>query len=268
VAVVVALTLLPAILGFFGERLRPKPGRWRRGKRPAAGAHGAGPHSAGPRGNRIAAGWVRLVTRRPLVTVLLVVITLGAVAIPAKDLSLALPGNATAPRDTTQRKAFDLIDEHFGPGYNAPLLVTADNVNSTDPLGLMKGLSDEIRKVPGVKEVPLATPNRTADIGIVAIVPTAGADSPQTHQLVADLRGRYSDFKARFGVATAVTGQTAVAIDISDRLAGALLPFGLFVVGLSLILLGLVFRSILVPVKAAVGFALSVGVSFGVAGAV
>lgn len=251
IAVLVALTLLPAVFGFSGAKLRPKPARPRRKrKRPAEPG-------------RFARRWVRTVTAVPLLTVAVVVIGLGALALPARDLRLALPGNETAPAGSTQRLAYEAIDEHFGPGFNAPLIVTADIITSTDPIGVVNGLRDRLEKLPGVTTTTTATPNQGADTGIVVVIPAAGPDAPATKTLVTEIRAQESSFKQQFGVDTQVTGQAALAIDVSDRLAGALLPFGVLVVGLSLLLLGAVFRSVVVPLKAAVGYLLSVGAAFG-----
>ncbi len=204
-----------------------------------------------------------IVTKVPALTIAVVVLGLGVMAIPAKDLQLALPSNRTADPGTPARVTYDLIDEHFGVGYNGPLIVAATIVTSDDPLGVMDGMADEIRELPGVASVPLATPNEDATMGIVQVVPTTGPDDPATKDLVKRIRALEPHFAEKYGVPTAVTGFTAVAIDISDRLGAALLPFGILVVGISLLLLTMVFRSIAVPIKATIGYLLSVGAAFG-----
>lgn len=146
--------------------------------------------------------------------------------------------------------------------------MTGTIVTSNDPLTLMTDIGDEIAKIPGVAEVALATPNETADTGIVQIVPETAPDDPRTADLVRELRTQENRLFDEFGVRLLVTGYTAVTIDISDQLGAALLPFGLFVVGLSLVLLMVVFRSIWVPLTAAGGYLLSVAASFGVVAAV
>jgi putative drug exporter of the RND superfamily len=271
VAVLIALTLLPAVLGFSGDRLRPRVRTrrswfgWLRLRRPSQrGTDRPEP----PARRRFADRWVHAVTRWPMLSVLLVVVALAALAVPAKDLRLALGDNGTAPADSTQRQAFDLTAEHFGPGYNAPLLVTADIIRTTDPVGVVNRIATELKALPRVAEITTATPNRTADTGVIALVPVGSAESESTKQLVAQVRSMERHFQDEFGVQIAVTGQTALAIDVSDRLAGALLPFGVLVVGLSLLLLGIVFRSVAVPIKATLGYLLSVGASFGVVTAV
>ena len=212
--------------------------------------------------------WVTLVTKHPIVTTIAVVLTLGVMAIPAASLALALPNAGQQPESSQARQAYDLTAEHFGPGSNGPLIMTGTIVTSTDPLGLMADLKAEIEKVPGVKEVALATPNETADTGLIQIVPETAPDDPATAQLVRDLRALAPELEDEYGVDLKVTGFTAVGIDISDRLGAALLPFGVFVVGLSLVLLMIVFRSIWVPIKAALGYLLSVMAAFGVVAAV
>ena len=277
IAVVISLTLIPAMLGFAGERLRPKAKRAR--KRAAArGAaepvdgpqdsvpehHTAVPEPVEGHPNRFFRGWVRGVTRLPIVTIVAVVAVLGALAIPALSLRLALPDAGSLPEGDGARTTYDLVSEHFGEGFNGPLIVTGGIVGSTDPLGLMADLKQEIEGLDGVAAVPLATPNATADTGIIQVIPSGSPDSQATKDLVAEIRGLHQYFQDEYDVDLQVTGFTAIGIDISDRLGGALLPFGLIVVGLSLVLLTMVFRSIWVPIKATLGYLLSVAASFGV----
>jgi len=266
IAVVVALTLTPALLGFAKGRVTGWPRRTRRASARSAARAARAAASRPKRG--FAERWVTMVTRRPVVTTLAVVVGLGVVAIPAASLHLALPNAGVQPPSSEARQAYDLTAEHFGPGANGPLIMTGTIVTSTDPLGLMEDLAAEVEKIPGVKEVALATPNETIDTGLIQIVPETAPDDPATAELVRDLRAQHDRLLDEYGVDLKVTGFTAVGIDISDRLGAALVPFGLFVVGLSLILLMIVFRSIWVPVKAAAGYLLSVAAAFGVVAAV
>jgi putative drug exporter of the RND superfamily len=246
--VLLALTLLPAFLGFAGDRLRPKTARASRRR--------------GPRFD-LRRVWVRTVTAVPLLTVALVVAALGALAFPAKDLQLALPNSGRNPASYGDRVTFDVISREFGIGYNGPLVITGTIVESDDPLAITDGLKADIEAMPGVQLVPLATPNENADTALIQVIPTTGPDDPATAELVQALRDQHGRWLAAWGIDTSVTGATAVQIDVSQRLADALLPFAIFVVGLSLVLLTLVFRSIWVPIKAALGFLLSVGAAFG-----
>ncbi|KHK98052.1 transporter [Microbacterium mangrovi] len=281
IAVLIAVTLTPAFLGFVKGRVRGWGGRRRktvveratkeRDETPGEGSQteDAPTRAAGKPARRgFAARWVGLTTKHPVVTTLSVVITLGVLAIPAASLALALPNAGMLPKENEARQTYDLISEHFGPGFNGPLIMTGTIVTSNDPLTLMKDLKSEIEKMPGVAKVPLATPNKTADTGLIQIIPTTAPDDPKTADLVRELRAKHDHFQSTYDVDLKVTGFTAVAIDISDRLGAALLPFGVFVVGLSLVLLAIVFRSIWVPLKAAAGYLLSVLAAFGIVSAV
>ncbi|MET3567205.1 RND superfamily putative drug exporter [Leifsonia sp. 563] len=292
VAVLVALTMTPALLGFAGARLTP--GRRKAARAAKRGATAAAVEGATEAETAQAApsaadspepvdasapsfahaakadippgffrGWVRAVIRFPIVTVVAVIVALGIAALPALQLRLALPDAGSQPEGAPARVAYDLVSDHFGPGYNGPLIVTGSIISSTDPVGLMTKIGDEIADLPGVASVPLATPNATADTGIVQVVPTTGPNDQKTADLVAEIRAKHQHFLDEYGVDLKVTGNTAAQIDVSSRLAGALLPFGILVVGLSLILLTMVFRSIAVPIKAALGYLLSVGAAFG-----
>ncbi|MEX8059431.1 MMPL family transporter [Microbacterium sp. 16-032] len=283
IAVCVGLTLTPAFLGFAGHRVvgwgykkQKKRSRTATAEDDAAAAKEAAAESvrrastAAVRAQRNgpAKRWVGLVTRHPVITSVAVIGLLGVTAIPAASLALTLPNAGQLPPGDEARVAYELTDEYFGPGANGPLIMTGTIVTSNDPLNLMTSIGDEIAKIPGVAKVALATPNATADTGIVQIVPETAPDDPRTADLVRELRAAEPRLYDQFGVHLLVTGYTAVTIDISDQLGAALLPFGLFVVGLSLVLLMIVFRSIWVPLTAAGGYLLSVAASFGVVAAV
>ncbi|MEO7588152.1 MAG: MMPL family transporter [Arachnia sp.] len=255
-AVVIAITLLPALMGLLGERMRPRT------RKPRKVAEGQQPRAPKQKG-RAFSWWVGVTTKHPIITIVVVVLGLGGLSVPTMDLQLSLPNSGQHELGAQDRIAYDLVDKYFGPGFNGPLIITADIIGSTDPLGLMSSLKADIEKVDGVASVPLATPNQNADTGLIQIIPTTGADDPATADLVRRLRDKTVEWKDRYGVETAVTGFTAVQIDVTDKLAGALLPFGLLVVGLSLILLTAVFRSVAVPIKATVGYLFSVGAAFG-----
>ena len=281
-AVVIALTMLPAFMGLMGERLRPWKSRRGRGSKPTAMATGANsddnataggdaPSTSttavgkGERSGGIFGWWMRTVTRVPLVTILVVVVGLGALAVPMKDLHLGLPTAAELPADNTARQTYDALEKKFGPGFNGPVIVTADIVTSTAPMKIVNGLKADIEKLPGVDTVALAVPNQNADTAMIQVLPTTGPTDEATSDLVRELRDHKSEWHDKYGVDTAVTGLTAIKLDVSNRLGAALLPFGIFVVGLCLVLLTVVFRSIAVPIKATIGYLLSVLAAFGAA---
>jgi RND superfamily putative drug exporter len=253
VAVLVALTLLPAIALLLGERLRPKPRNpprtRKKGKKPRVG---------------FATRWVHAVTRVPALTIGLVLIPLGLIAIPGTQLDLALPDNSTAPAESEARQTYDGITKAFGAGYNSPLSVTADIITSTDPTKTVDDLAKKVSEVPDVVAIMQATPNPEADTGLVALVPREGQTAESTAKLVQELRDRAPQWESELGISDAlVAGTTAVNIDVSAKLSAALLPFAVIVIGLSVVLLTIVFRSIAIPIKATLGYLLSVGAALG-----
>jgi putative drug exporter of the RND superfamily len=262
ISVTVALTLVPSIALLLGERLRPRQRRSRFRRRQKQGP------PARPR-TQFRMRWVHLVTAHPLVTIALVVGVLLVATVPATRLDLALPDNSSAPLETPQRQTYDAITKDFGEGYNAPLTVTASVITSDDPVGTVDDLAKALRQVPGVVAVPQATPNESADTALLQVIPTAGQTAPSTAELVNELRAQTPKVEKKYGVTDMlVTGPTAVNIDVSARLADSLLPFAAIVIGLSVMLLMIVFRSVAVPLKATLGYLLSVGTALGVVVAV
>lgn len=249
IEVLLALTLLPAFLGFAGERLRPRPPNSKRA-----------PRTAG----RASRWWVGVVTKWPLITVLVVVVGMAGLAYPAKDLQLGLPNSGRSAPGEPDRIAFDLTTQEFGVGFNGPLVITGSIVESDDPVAILDGIRAELEEMEGVELVAAALPNANADTAMIQVIPTTGPDDPATADLVDRLRGQHQHWLDEYGIDSSITGLTAVQIDVSNKLQDALLPFGLFVVGLSLVLLMMAFRSVWVPVKAALGYLLSVGATFGV----
>ncbi|MEL4356322.1 MULTISPECIES: MMPL family transporter [unclassified Luteococcus] len=263
-AVVIALTALPALMGLLGERMRPRAtARAKAAQAVVEDSDGQPARPAAPRRRSPYDWWVGVVTRFPVVTLLVVVVGLTALSVPAASLRMSLPNAGQQTAGTPARVEYDLVAKHFGPGFNGPLIVTADILASDDPMGIMNRLKADIEATEGVQQVLIATPNRNADTGFVQVVPTTAPDDPATGTLVQRLVDKHDEWLTTPGTETAVTGQTAIQIDISQRLANALIPFGIFVVGLSFVLLMMVFRSFWVPVKATVGYLLSVGAAFG-----
>ena len=270
-AMLAATTLLPAVMGLLGNRLAPKQGS--RVARRAAAALALENGDEAPAGTKtskpsLGQRWVALVLKAPVVFVIAVIGVLGVVAIPAASLALALPDGGSQPTGTTARSAYDIVSQEFGPGRNGPLIVTVDITQTTKVMSDLTAIGDRIKALPGVDSVSAGTPNATLDTAIIQVIPTTGPSDPKTTKLVESIRALEPTIAAKYGTPIAVTGATAVAIDISSRLDSALLPFGLIVVGLSVLLLTVVFRSLLVPLKAALGYLLSVLASFGVVVAV
>ncbi|MFI9758017.1 MMPL family transporter [Streptomyces sp. NPDC051963] len=263
VAVLVALTLVPALFGYFGRRILSRAVR--KATRPGT----ARPHPVSEAPGRPGLGtrWARFVLRRPARVLLIAVLGLGAVALPALSLELGLPGDESKSVETTQRRAYDLLSEGFGPGFNGPLTVVVDTAassGSADNRATTDLVAKTVRGVDGVASVGDPVLSRTKDTAVLTAVPRTAPNSGETKDLVHAIRGAVSDVEADTGAAVLVTGTTALNIDISEAMSDALIPYLSVVIGLAVLLLMVVFRSVLVPVKAALGFLLSVGAAFGV----
>ncbi|MET4099496.1 RND superfamily putative drug exporter [Agrococcus sp. UYP10] len=253
IAVAAAATLLPAIMALLGERLRPKAGS--RAARLAERDVDTAP-TLGMR-------WVTGITKRPVLAIVGVLAIIGVAAVPAASLELALPDNGREARGSTQRMAYDMLQEGFGEGTTGPLVVMADITQVTDILGVLDEISADLEQIPGVDRIGSAFPDETADTAIIQVIAETGPTDHATAELVRAIRAAAPEIEAEHDTPIAVTGATAVQIDVSQRLQDALLPFGIVVVTLAVVLLLLVFRSILVPITAAIGFVLSVLAAFG-----
>ncbi|GHJ02628.1 MMPL family transporter [Streptomyces olivaceus] len=267
IAVLIALTMIPALLGYAGRRVKPAGakgrllGRSRKGAEQPEGQSG-GRSEGQPKAN-LGTRWASFVVRRPLAVLLLGVIGLGAAAIPAASLELGLPDDGSQPTSTTQRRAYDLLSDGFGAGFNGPLMVVVDGKGAASPNDAFTSVSDEIKGLDGVVAVTPPAPNKAGDTATITVVPDSKPSSVQTEDLVHAIRDAGGDVKADTGAETLVTGSTAMNIDVSEKLNDALVPYLVLVVGLAFLLLIVVFRSILVPLKAALGFLLSVLAALG-----
>jgi RND superfamily putative drug exporter len=264
VAVVVSLTLTPAVLSLVGRKLISKRA-WAKAER-----HNAEPnHASADRAEdkrRSSRGWGGLVTRHPVVSLLAGVVLLGVLALPASQLRLALPDGGSEPVDSQAFKAYDLTRTSFGEGMTGPIVVVG-----TFPAGLSDDqaktkqfdVADKLRSVDNVVAavpVALSQDHRTA---VFQVIPKDGPASASTVQVVSELRAKGSEIQQATGATIGLTGQTAGNIDVSAKLGAALPPYLAIVVGLSLVLLLLVFRSIVVPLLATGGFLLSLAAAFG-----
>jgi RND superfamily putative drug exporter len=252
-AVLLSLTMTPALLAFAGRRAV-------RGKTFTEDAHdetsGAGP--------TMGARWIALVMRRRLVAIGVVALALIALAIPALDMRLGLPGDGDKGPATTERKAYDLLSDGFGPGFNGPLTVVADLQGVKDPQATATATAKDLGGLDDVATVAPAVLNPQKDLAIIQVTPASGPSATATEALVRDIRSQAGAIERDSGATVAVTGQTATNFDISQRLSDSLIPYLAVVVGLALVLLLIAFRSILVPLTAIAGFLLTIVASFGV----
>ncbi|GAB2735150.1 MMPL family transporter [Arthrobacter bambusae] len=264
VAVVVSLTLTPAVLSLVGRKLISKRA-WAKAER-----HNAEPdHASADRAadqRRSSRGWGGLVTRHPVVSLLAGVVLLGVLALPASQLRLALPDGGSEPVDSQAFKAYDLTRTSFGEGMTGPIVVVGtfpDGLSDDQAKTKQFDVADKLRSVDNVVAavpVALSPDHRTA---VFQVIPKDGPASASTVQVVSELRAKGSEIQQATGATIGLTGQTAGNIDVSAKLGAALPPYLAIVVGLSLVLLLLVFRSIVVPLLATGGFLLSLAAAFG-----
>ncbi|MEV4317326.1 MMPL family transporter [Actinocrispum sp. NPDC049592] len=247
VAVLIALTLVPAILGFVGKRIV------------SAKARAKAEDSKEAFGYR----WARGVSKRPVTALVLIVLSLGALAIPAFSLENGLPDDSTAPQGSPQQRANALVTEAFGPGFSGPLIVVADLPSGVNPQNAMGALVGKLSTVQDVTRVVPAGVSQDGTTAVLQLIPASGPSTQETKDLVARLRSLTPEIHSQTGSSIGVTGQTALNIDVSQKLSDALPLYLVVIVGLSLILLAIMFRSILVPVKATAGFLLTVAASIG-----
>ncbi|MEU3325293.1 MMPL family transporter [Streptomyces albus] len=258
IAVLIALTLVPAALGMVGKRIF---GRRVRKAHPATGV----PPAADAAGQRPKAGarWAGFVLRRPLLVLVTAVLALGTLALPVGAMKLGLPDEGNQPPHTTQRKAYDMLSDGFGPGFNGPFQLVADLRDADDAEGAAAEVTRRLKKTDGVVAVGPAAFNKAGDTLILTAVPKYGPGDARTEDVVHAIRDQAGDIERTTGATVLVTGSTAVAIDFSQVMDDALVPYLTLVVGLAFVLLTLVFRSVLVPLKAALGFLLSVLAALG-----
>ncbi|MGW3283641.1 MMPL family transporter [Streptomyces sp. NPDC001002] len=257
VAVLVAITLVPALLAFAPERVLG-----RGSSRKPARTKGTAPRP--PAAER----WAVFVLRRPWKVLVLAVLGLGVIALPATRLELGLPDDSSKPTSTTERKAYDLLAESFGPGFNGPLMLV---VSGGDPAVTKTAVGQLDGKVKDLRDVAAVTPatyNPAGDTAMVTVVPKSSPSSEATKDLVQTIRDQAEDVRTATGAQALVSGTTAMNIDVAAKFSAAIVPYLALVVGLAFLVLILVFRSILVPLKAALGFLLSVLASLGVVVAV
>jgi putative drug exporter of the RND superfamily len=246
VTMLASLTLLPSLLAIMGRRVE------RGVRRRAARAR----HAEGTRWRR----WSALVQRRPWPPALLAVAALVALAVPALGMRLGIADAGNDPASTTSRQAYDLLAEGFGPGFNGPLVVVAEGDSQA-----ASALQRTLAATPGVATATPPVPVKDGEVEIVIVVPDSKPQDAKTQQLVTRLREQVlPPLERDTGASFLVGGSTAAIVDFADAVAGRLLLFVAVVIGLSALLLAAVFRSLLIPLKAALFNLLSVGASLGV----
>jgi RND superfamily putative drug exporter len=247
-AVLVAITLVPAFLGAIGLRALPKKAR-------------GNPAAAPARDRGVYRGWARMVTHQRLLSLIVAVAALAVVAIPFFSMQTTLIQKPA--EGSSAAKADEIIAERFGPGFAGPLLVLVDGSGAP---AYATSVREKIAALPDVAFVaPQPQVNQAGNAALITIIPASGPEAAATLGLVHAIRDDVADGP---NAQVFVTGQTAISIDVSQKLDQALPIYLILVVGLAFVLLVLVFRSLLVPVIGVLGFLLTIGAALGATTAV
>ncbi len=249
--VVSALTILPILMGAFGRKLVPKKAEHAQGS---------------PAFNR----WGEFVTRRPWASIAAGVVVLLVFAFPVTDMRIGQPDDGNQAESRTQRVAYDQLTEAFGPGSNGPLLLAVDTPKGApETEQQLRALQEAVADTPGIESVPQASVSEDGEMATIFAIPTTAPQDAKTSALLDRLR---DDVIPRATADTPlkvyVGGNTAGFEDVSDKVAGRLPVFIAVVIGLSVLLLVMVFRSLWIPLVSAVFNLLSVAAAYGVVVAV
>ncbi len=247
-----SMTVLPAMLGFAGRAIDRMhlPRLLQTGATPA-------PDSFWYR-------WSRMIQRRPWIAGIAALAVLLTLAIPLFSMRLAFTDASNDPTSLTTRQAYDLLAEGFGPGFNGPLVVAAP-VSSTTDVATMDRVGTALRETPGVAFATPVEVSADHSAAVIIAYPTTAPQAAQTAQLVGDLRDHVIPAAtAGTGLHVLVGGETAASVDASAYLASRLFWVIGAVIVLAFLLLMAVFRSVVIPVKAAIMNLLSVGAAYGV----
>ncbi|MDQ1493843.1 MAG: putative drug exporter of the superfamily [Actinomycetota bacterium] len=257
-AVSAAVTLLPAIFGLFGARVLTRRERRKLRDHGASDVNATGPW----------ARWAGYVQRKPAVLAAVSGLLMVVLALPFLSLRLGSSDQGNDPRTSTTRHAYDLLATGFGPGYNGPLQLVAQVPTAADQAAL-DALVAQLRTEPGVASVAAASAKSSTNVETVQVVPSTSPQSAQTAKLIDRLRHTVIPAAERgTSLQVYVGGQTAIFKDFAGVLTGKLPLFIVVIVALGCLLLMVAFRSVVIPLTAAVMNLLSAGAAFGVVVAV
>ncbi|MFJ5772451.1 MMPL family transporter [Psychrobacillus sp. NPDC093180] len=249
-SVIVSIVVVPAILGLLGHKMGPSRKNrllnliTRTDKKNDASKN----------------KWGRFVTSKPWTVSIIAIAMLVIMAIPFFHMELGLPDKGSKPFDKTERKGYELLAEGYGEGFHASLIIVAEpKGNAQNSPEKLNEVIEDISVLKNIKSVSPAVPNSSGDLFLVSVTPETGPNDSETKELVHDIRNLSKSEEVNL----MVTGSTAINIDISEKIMDALPLFATFIIVFAYLLLMVVFRSLLIPLKAVLGFILSVGATFG-----
>jgi RND superfamily putative drug exporter len=250
VAVMIAVTLVPALLGFAGPRAV-------KGKRLDVSEESAADKP------RMGARWIALLLEHRAFAIAIPILLTAALALPLLHLRLGLPDDSSAKSGSQERIAYDQVAKGFGAGFSGPLVIVAQPDNPSEAPKVVTSLQKELLQFNDVATVVPGGASEDGSLAIVTVIPKSGPSTQSTVDLVRSIRAAEKTLHTESGATVAVTGQTAINIDVADRMGSALPPYIAVVVGLALLLLMVAFRSVLVPLTAVAGFLLTIGAALG-----
>ena len=250
-SIIVAIVVVPALLNVLGHKITPPVDRKKTTAEKVA--------------NRIKLsgkfmqGWAKALNKMPALFVIIGVLLLSVISIPFFDMKLGLPDDSFYEEGTDQRDSYDLLKEAYGEGYHASLVVVAEATEKDgEVLSKLEQLQADLMAMDHVDMITNVIPKESGEMAVITLNPTSGPNDDETIELVHDIRNAEMD-----GMKLNVTGMTAMNIDISEKLRDALPVFASTIIGLAFIIFMVIFRSILVPLKAVLGFVLSLGATLG-----
>ena len=249
-AMIAATTLLPGLLGLVGTKI-DKLSIHRKG------------HATKPAHETVAGRWAHHVGQHPVRYAIASFVVLCAIAVPALSMRIGMPDDGNAGEGKTQRIAYDTLADAFGRGFNGPIQVVVDVPAAADQSAVDR-VHDALQADPGVAAVTAPVFNPAHDTAVLTVNPTTGPQDDKTNQLVRHLRADVLPATVTGTNATVMLTGQAMASDLSERLMNRLPLFIIVVVAMSFVLLLIVFRSVLVPLKAAVMNLLSIAAAYGV----
>lgn len=246
-AVLAALTLLPALISIFHKSIKIK-------NKPTK--------SKDPKDHP----WAKFVVGKPVLAAIISLVILILAIIPISGMRLGIPDDSLKPNDSSEHKAYKLISDNFGEGYNGQIVMLVNTKDGGSKKSIENDLSNmrkDIKDLDNVDTVSKARLNDNNHYAIFTIIPNEGPNAKSTTDLVYELRDYHKDAKDKYHYDTEISGQSVINIDMSEKLNNAIPVFASVIVVLAFILLMIVFRSILVPLKAVLGFVLSLMATLG-----
>ena len=250
-AIFVAILVVPAMLQVLGHKVTPAVDR----KKTRAEKITDRVKLSGTFMQR----WAKVLNKAPITLAIGGIAILAIISIPFFHMELGLPDDSFYEEGTDQRDSYDLLKDAYGEGFHAQLVVVAEaTAKDGEVVSQLEKIQADLMAHEHVQYITNVMPKETGDMAVITLNPTTGPNAEETIQLVHDIRDAKYD-----GIKLNVTGTTAMNIDISEKLANALPVFAALIIGLAFIIFMIVFRSLLVPLKAVLGFVLSLGATLG-----